>query len=99
MVINNDTAHVLIDQNVKLTQSASVTRLKVQGKGDLDLKRRSLNISYLIWSGGTIRGKGMLNCTGVSKITTQGYETRQISIPINNYGEMTIDVQRLALDR
>lgn len=99
VVIDNDSPNVLIDQDVKLLQSASVTRLKVQDKGNLNLRQRSLNVSYFVWSGGTISGKGTISCTGYAKITTQGYETRQLSVPLYNYGEMTIDVQRLALER
>lgn len=99
VVIDNDSPNVLIDQDVKLLQSASVTRLKVQDKGHLNLRRRSLNVSYFVWSGGSISGKGTINCTGYAKITTQGYETRQLSVPLYNYGEMTIDVQRLSMER
>lgn len=99
VVIDNDSPNVLIDQDVKLLQSASVTRLKVQDKGNLNLRQRSLNVSYFVWSGGSISGKGTINCTGYAKITTQGYETRQLSVPLYNYGEMTIDVQRLSLER
>jgi serine/threonine protein kinase len=99
VVIDDDSPNVLIDQDVKLLQSASVTRLKVQDKGNLNLRQRSLNVSYFVWSGGSISGKGTINCTGYAKITTQGYETRQLSVPLFNYGEMTIDVQRLALER
>ncbi|KAK7195471.1 protein kinase-like protein [Novymonas esmeraldas] len=99
VVIDNDSPNVLIDQDVKLLHSASVTRLKVQDKGNLNLRQRSLNVSYFVWSGGTISGKGTINCTGYAKITTQGYETRQLSVPLYNYGEMTIDVQRLSIER
>ncbi|KPI87032.1 protein kinase-like protein [Leptomonas seymouri] len=98
VVIDSHSPNVLIDQDVKLLQSASVSRLKVQEKGNLNLRQRSLNVSYFVWSGGSISGKGTINCTGYAKITTQGYETRILSVPLYNYGEMTIDVQRLSLE-
>ncbi|KAG5472527.1 hypothetical protein LSCM1_03928 [Leishmania martiniquensis] len=99
VVIDNDSPNVLIDQDVKLLQSASVTRLNVQDKGNLKLRQRSLKVRNFLWSGGSISGKGTINCTKYAKITTQGYETRQLSVPLYNYGEMTIDVQRLSLER
>ncbi|TPP43229.1 Protein kinase domain family protein [Leishmania donovani] len=99
VVIDNDSPNVLIDQDVKLLQSASVSRLNVQDKGNLNLRQRSLNVSYFLWSGGSISGRGTINCTGYAKITTQGYETRLLSVPLYNYGEMTIDVQRLSMER
>ncbi|CAJ1032121.1 putative Protein tyrosine kinase/Protein kinase domain containing protein [Leishmania shawi] len=98
VVIDSDSPNVLIDQDVKLLQSASVTRLNVQDRGSLNLRQRSLNVSHFVWSGGSISGKGLINCTGYSKITTQGYETRQLTVPLYNYGEMTIDVQRLSME-
>ncbi|KAG5496766.1 hypothetical protein JIQ42_03599 [Leishmania sp. Namibia] len=99
VVIDSDSPSVLIDQDVKLLQSASVTRLNVQDRGNLNLRHRSLNVMNFLWSGGSIAGKGTINCTKYAKITTQGYETRQLSVPLYNYGEMTIDVQRLSLER
>ncbi|GET90917.1 protein kinase-like protein [Leishmania tarentolae] len=98
-VIDNDTPDVLIDQDVKLLQSTSVSSLNVQDKGNLNLRQRSLNVSYFIWSGGSISGRGTINSTGYAKITTQGYETRQLLVSLYNYGEMTIDVQRLSIER
>ncbi|KAG5498807.1 hypothetical protein JKF63_03096 [Porcisia hertigi] len=98
VVIDDDSPNVLVDQDVKLLHSASVTQLKVQEKGNLNLRKRGLTVSYFVWSGGAISGKGAINCTGYAKITTQGYETRRLSVPLYNYGEMTIDVQRLSME-
>lgn len=100
VVIDSDTTNVLIDQNVKLLSSASVTKLKVQSRGNLVLKQKSLTISsFFLWSGGTITGHGVINITGYARITTEGYETRQLLVPLYNYGETTIDVQRLLLEK
>eukprot|EP00796_Vickermania_ingenoplastis_P006049 gene6050-4350_t len=100
VVIDNDTANVLIDQDVKLLTSASVKKLKVQNRGNLVLKQRSLNVeSFFLWSGGTITGHGIINITGYGRVTTEGYETRQLMVPLYNYGEITIDVQRLSMER
>lgn len=99
IVIDNSSSDVLIDQEVKLRQATSVARLKVQERGNLNLRHLSINVAKFIWTGGTISGKGTLNCTGYAKITTQAYETRQLLVPLYNYGEMTIDVQRLVLER
>lgn len=99
MVIESDHANVLIDQNVKLLTSASVKKLKVQTKGNLVLNQ-TLNIaSYFLWSGGTITGRGLLNTTGFGRVTTDGYETRSLMVPLYNYGVLVIDSQRLAIER
>lgn len=98
VVVESQNANVLIDQDVKLLTSASVKKLKVQNKGNLVLNQ-TLNIaSVFVWSGGTITGHGLLNTTGYGKVTTEGYETRALSVPLYNYGELVFDAQRVLIE-
>lgn len=100
VVVDSDAADLLIDQDMKLLTSASVQKLKVQNGGKLVLKQKSLNIqSFFMWSGGAITGHGLLNVSGYGRITTEGYETREVRVPFYNYGDLTVDVQRLSLDQ
>lgn len=99
MVVESHNANILIDQDVKLLTSASVKKLKVQNKGNLVLNQ-TLNVaSFFVWSGGSITGPGLLNNTGYGRVTTEGYETRVLSVPLYNYGELVFDAERVVIER
>lgn len=90
---------LLIDQDVAFLTPATVQQLRVQSNGNLVLNQSLTVVSYFFWSGGTITGKGLLNLTGYSRATTEGFEVRHLVVPLYNYGDLTMDVQQLLLER